>query len=204
MTADPGAAARAPHVVHATLEAWGNFYLITGTAAATLTGLQFIVQTLLASDARPLGGGDPEGGIAAFGSPTVVHLSLALLLSAVLSAPWVGYVALRVTLGLLGAGALVYSGVVLRRARRQHGYTPATEDWVWHVSLPAAAYAAVLVAGVILDGGGLLLVAAATLLLIFIGIHNAWDTITYLTVNALRDGAREGGRAPARAEDPAT
>ena len=115
MTADPGAAARAPHVVHATLEAWGNFYLITGTAAATLTGLQFIVQTLLASDARPLGDGDPEGGIAAFGSPTVVHLSLALLLSAVLSAPWVGYVALRVTLGLLGAGALVYSGVVLRR-----------------------------------------------------------------------------------------
>ena len=33
--------------IHVMLARWGNFSLITGTAAATLTGLQFIVQTLL-------------------------------------------------------------------------------------------------------------------------------------------------------------
>lgn len=37
--------------VHATLITWTDFYLITGTAAAALTGLQFVVQTLLATDA---------------------------------------------------------------------------------------------------------------------------------------------------------
>jgi len=37
--------------IHATLAGWGDFYLVTGTAAAALTGLRFIVQTLLASDA---------------------------------------------------------------------------------------------------------------------------------------------------------
>src|ERR1700744_2700198 len=33
---------------HALLASWGNFYQVTGAAAAALTGLQFIVQTLLA------------------------------------------------------------------------------------------------------------------------------------------------------------
>ena len=137
----------ASQTIHATLAGWGNFYLITGTAAAALTGLQFVVQTLLASDAlRPIGGGDPEGGTAAFGSPTVVHFSLALIVSAVLCAPWGEYGPLRVTLGVLGASAFVYSAVVLRRARWQRSYVPTTEDWVWHILLPAAAYAAGLVA----------------------------------------------------------
>jgi len=191
--------------IQATLAGWANFYLITGTAAATLTGLQFIVQTLLASAAlRAVSGGDPEGGTAAFGSPTVVHLSLALLVSAVLCAPWAGYGGLRATLGVLGAGALGYSGVVLRRARRQRSYVPTTEDWVWHILLPAAAYAAVLVAAVILDRWGLYAVAAATLLLIFVGIHNAWDTITYLTFNALRTEVPETEPTPSRSKDQAT
>jgi hypothetical protein len=103
--------------IHATLTGWHDFYLITGTAAAALTGLQFVVQTLLASDAlRPVSGDDTEGGIAAFGTPTVVHFSLALLVSAVLCVPWAEYELLGVTLGVLSVGALVYSAVVLRRA----------------------------------------------------------------------------------------
>ena len=190
----------------ATLTGWGNYYLITGTAAAALTGLQFVVQTLLASNAlRPAGGGDPEGGIAAFGTPTVVHFSLALLVSAVLCVPWAESGGLRATLGVLGAGALVYSAVVLRRARRQRSYVPATEDWVWHILLPAAAYAAVLLAAVLLGrivAGPLFMIAAATLLLLCVGIHNAWDTVTYLTLNALRAEGPEGKPAPPRHNAP--
>jgi hypothetical protein len=161
----------APQAIQATLAGWSNLYLITGTAAATLTGLQFVVQTLLASGTlRSVGDGDPEGGTAAFGSPTVVHFSLALLLSAVLCAPWGEYGGLRLTLGVLGAGALVYSGVVLRRARRQRSYVPTTEE-----------------------------------LLLCVGIHNAWDTVTYLTATALRAVApSEGEPAPPHGEDQAT
>lgn len=186
--------------IHTTLAGWGNFYLITGTAAAALTGLQFIVQTLLASSLRrAVASGDPEAGTAAFGTPTVVHFTLALVLSAVLCAPWTGPVALRATLGLLGIGALVYSAVVLRRARRQTGYVPAFEDWLWHIVLPFVAYAAVLLAAVVLGGGAtaaLFALAGATLLLLCIGIHNAWDTVTYLTVNALRAEAAAAAPTP--------
>ncbi len=191
--------------IHATLTGWSNFYLITGTAAAALTGLQFIVHTLLVSNAlRPATGGDTEGGIAAFGTPTVVHFSLALVLSAVLCAPWHDDRGLRATLGVLGAGALVYAAVVLRRARRQRSYETTAYDWVWHVLLPAAAYAAVLLSAVLLGYGAegpLLAIAAATLLLLCVGIHNSWDAVTYLTVNALRTGvpeARPGGNDPAK------
>jgi hypothetical protein len=194
--------------IHAALARWGNFYLLTGTAAAALTGLQFVVQTLIASDARrALAGDDPEGGIAAFGSPTVVHFSLALLLSAVLCVPWAGYGSLRATLGVLGAGALGYSAVVLRRARRQRSYVPVAEDWVWHILLPGAAYAAILLAAVLLGRGAerpLIVVAAATLLLLCVGIHNAWDTVTYLTVNAVRAAVAKGEPAPPPRSDPGT
>ncbi len=193
--------------LHATLADWGNFYQVTGAAAAALTGLQFIVQTLLASNAfRPVTGSDPEAGTAAFGTPTVVHFTLALILSAMLCAPWPGYGGLRATLEVLGAGALVYAAIVLRRTLRQRTYTPALEDWVWHIVLPAAAYAAVLLSALLLgrnSAGPLFGIAAATLLLLCIGIHNAWDTVTYLTFTALKATDPSAGEAaPARRDDP--
>jgi hypothetical protein len=178
--------------LHDTLSKWGNFYLTTGAAAATLTGLMFVVQSLLAAGTRPANDGDPEGGISAFGTPTVVHFTLSLVLSAVLSAPWPTYLGLRETLGLLGAGALVYAGVVLRRARRQKSYVPTAYDWFWHIALPGAAYLAVVSGAVALHAGTmvpLFVIAAATLLLLCVGIHNAWDTVTYLIVNAARRDA---------------
>ncbi len=172
------------------LAGWHDFYLVTGTAAAALTALQFVTQSLLASGPyrAAFGTGDPEGGIGAFGSPTVVHFTLALVLSAVMCVPWSSPAGLAGTLSLLGAGALVYSGVVLRRARRQRSYVPVAEDWIWHIVLPALAYAGVLVVA-LLGGAGLFVVAAATLLLLCIGIHNSWDTVTYLTVNVVRSAA---------------
>ncbi len=194
----------------AVLATWQNFYLVTGTAAAALTALQFVTQTLIASTSyRVLGSEDPAGGIDAFGSPTVVHFTLALLLSALMCVPWSAYGSPRAALGLLGVGALGYSGVVLRRTRRQRSYAPVAEDWIWHVALPAAAYAAVLVAALLLGHGDdvpLFAIAAATLLLLCVGIHNAWDTVTYLTVSAVRlagSPAQAAPRSPMTPDAPA-
>lgn len=185
----------------AMLGGWHDFYLVTGTAAAALTALQFVTQSLLGSSAfrTAFGDGDPEGGIGAFGTPTVVHFTLALLLSAGLCAPWSGLGGLRATLALAGVGALGYSAVVLRRARRQRTYEPVAEDWLWHVVLPAVAYAAVLLGALLLGPGTpgpLFLVAAATLLLLCIGIHNSWDTVTYLTVAAVKARAQPAPASP--------
>ncbi|HEU4699214.1 MAG TPA: hypothetical protein VFS40_08540 [Gemmatimonadales bacterium] len=194
-----------PDALHDALARWGDFYVITGTGAAALTGLQFVVQSLLASELRhAAASGDPEGGIGAFSSPTVVHFTLALVVSSAMCVPWPGYPSLRAALVALGAGAFLYSAIVLRRARRQHGYRPVAEDWLFHVLLPAAAYAAVLLAGVLLaDGapaaaGPFFLVGAAALLLLCIGIHNAWDTVTYLTIRELHAGDAGAPPAPRR------
>jgi len=184
------------------LEGWTDFYLITGSAAAALTGLQFVVQTLIASGVpRGLAGADREASTAAFGTPTVVHFALALVLSAAMAAPWPGLGSLRTTLAVLGAAALVYSAIVLRRTLRQRVYVPVFEDWLWHIVLPTLAYAAVLAAA-FLEGEGaagpLFAVAAATLLLVCIGIHNAWDTVTFLTLQGMREsGGEHAPPAPA-------
>jgi len=87
--------------------------------------------------------------------------------------------------------------IVLRRARRQRAYTPVLEDWIWHIALPPTAYAAVLAAALLLSAGdvSLFLVAAATLLLLCVGIHNSWDTVTYLTIAAVRSALHRGEAA---------
>src|SRR5258708_35877677 len=65
------------------LTTWGNFYVIIGSSAAALTGLMFVVITLIAG-ARVQ---RSSGSLAAFGTPTVVHFCAALLVAAILSAP---------------------------------------------------------------------------------------------------------------------
>lgn len=66
---------------------WENFYVIVGSSAGALIGLQFVVITLIA-DMRITRGNAQVGDT--FATPTVVHFAVALLLSAVVSAPWNG------------------------------------------------------------------------------------------------------------------
>ena len=124
--------------------AWESFYVIVGSSAGALTGLQFVVVTLIAQ--APGRGTTPE--IAAFGTPTVVHFCAVLLGSAILSAPWVRLSSAAVALGFCAGAGMLYVALVLRRARRQTGYRPVLEDWIWHTILPFAAYAALLAAAI--------------------------------------------------------
>jgi len=167
----------------ASLAAWESFYVIVGSSAAALTGLQFVVMSLIGAE-RDHDSGPEEVG--AFGTPTVVHFCATLLVAAILSAPWHAMAAVRWAIAVCGAGGLVYSFLVVRRARRQKGYRPVLEDWIWHAILPAIAYAALVFAASWWGGRGregLFVVGAAALLLLYIGIHNAWDTVVYIAVS---------------------
>ncbi|HEY3991883.1 MAG TPA: hypothetical protein VGM01_03280 [Ktedonobacteraceae bacterium] len=177
------------------LPAWGNFYGIIGSAAATLTGLMFIVVTLIAGSRMTQGG----EGIAAFGTPNVVHFCAALFITAVLSAPWQtlshASLLLLLLLGCSGLGGVIYIVIVARRARRQTDYQPVLEDWLWHTVFPLVSYIALVVAALMLPDDpapALFIIAAVTLLFLFIGIHNAWDTLTYMAVE--RFGSEEKKR----------
>jgi hypothetical protein len=161
------------------LAGWENFYVIVGSSAGALIGLQFVVITLISD--MPIAPSQAQAG-AAFATPTIVHFSAVLLLSAMVSAPWreIGSAAL---LGaMLGLAGIVYEIIVTRRMRRQRVYTPQFEDWLFHVLLPFAAYGTLAASAYATrrDAHGAMFgVAAAALLLLFIGIHNAWDAVTY-------------------------
>jgi len=165
---------------------WESFYVIVGSSAAALTGLQFVVMALLAD--RPLP--TDTRGIDAFGTPTVVHFSAVLLVSAILSAPWHTEWGVALLLAIVGAAGIGYSIVVARRARQQTGYQPVFEDWAFHALLPAIAYGVIAAVALLLRTNpfpSLFALGAASLLLLFVGIHNTWDSVIYIVVDLRRD-----------------
>jgi hypothetical protein len=161
------------------LDRWANFYLIVGPSAGALIGLQFVVMTLLAD--MPVTGVDAQAG-GAFTTPSVVHFVVVLLLSAVGTGPWDAVAAVATLWGLVGLGGVAYVAIVARRLRSQTAYRPVFEDWLFHVLLPLAAYTALVVSACTAYLGPRLapfLVGAVALALLFVGIHNAWDLVTY-------------------------
>lgn len=170
------------------LAGWENFYVIMGSAAGALIGLQFVVITLIAN--RPMVEGQGQAG-GAFATPTIVHFGAVLLLSGIMNAPWHGVASAAVLWGLMSLAGIVYEVIVFRRVRMQCVYTPEFEDWLFHVLLPLAAYATLAGSAYAIRSSipkAMFGVGAAALLLLFIGIHNAWDAVIYHVF------AKQGGR----------
>ena len=160
------------------LAEWDSFYVIVGSAAGALIGLQFVVVTLIAEQPSLR---LAEAG-AAFATPTIVHFGSALLLSALLRVPWHTITVLAALWGLIGFAGAMYVMIVARRMRLQGVYRPEFEDWLFHLLLPLAAYALLVLSAFAAPfhaRAALFGVGAAALLLLFIGIHNAWDAVTY-------------------------
>ena len=161
------------------LSGWQNFYVIVGSSAGALIGLQFVVLTLIAQ--LPSKSNQEQVGHA-FATPTVVHFGAVLLIASILSAPWRGVVGAAILCGALGLIGAIYEIVVVRRMRSQKLYHPEFEDWLFHALLPFAAYAALAASGYEIRfhaHEAMFGVATSVLLLLFIGIHNAWDGVTY-------------------------
>ena len=78
------------------LSTWQSFYVIIGSSAAALIGIQFVVITLIANMRRPA----TADSISAFGTPTVVHLASALFVSAIMSVPWPSLFPVSITVAM--------------------------------------------------------------------------------------------------------
>ena len=159
---------------------WDNFYVIVGSAAGVLIGLQFVV-IALQRDVTP----DMRHAVRAFGSPTIVHLTAVLAISAIISMPRHTRASFGVVVLIVAAGLLAYVAWVFGKARQQTIYQPDLEDWIWHYCLPALAYLSMLGAGAAVwgaTGKSLYAVAASVLMLLIVGIHNAWDSAVYIVV----------------------
>jgi|SRR5262245_31192629 len=163
------------------LTGWADFYVIVGSSAAALTGLMFVAIALMANLRVNLQARSQQ--IDAFGTPTVVHFGAVLMQSAILSAPWPTLGGARVALAIYAWTAVLYTTVVVRRTRRQTGYHPVLEDWLFHAVLPLTAYVSIAAAVTALapyPATLLFVVGGAAVLLLFVAIHNAWDTVTFV------------------------
>ena len=172
----------------AELARWDSFYVIVGSAAGALIGLQFVVMTLIAN--RPPARGAAAG--AAFATPTIVHFSAVLFLAAILRAPWDATAPVSLVCGVTGLGGAAYALVTAWRMRTQTTYKADSEDWLFHAGLPFAAYATLAIsafAALSHMHAAMFAVAGAMLALLFTAIHNAWDATAYhVLVNSNRGG----------------
>lgn len=162
------------------LTVWSNFYVMTGSSAAALTGLTFVVISLVAGQERA---DVTRDGIATFTTPTVMHFAAALLVSGILIMPWRSLVHAGVLVALIGLYGVAHILRVMHRTRRLTVYRADLEDWIWFTILPFGAYGAISAGAIALATVPVqapFILAGGVLLLIFIGIRNAWDVVTYI------------------------
>ncbi|HTW37835.1 MAG TPA: hypothetical protein VMD49_04635 [Steroidobacteraceae bacterium] len=165
---------------------WQNFYVIVGSSAGALIGLTFIVITVAAD--RMGAATSPTArltGLRTFITPTAVYFGSGLWVAALMCVPGQTVLTLGACLGITGAAGLLYCATVGSRiSRASLDYRPFLSDWIWSVVLPLAAYLSLLATGWLLHAfplASLYGVGATTLLLMFIGIHNAWDVVVWIT-----------------------
>ncbi len=161
------------------LSAWNNFYVILGSSSAALTGLVFIVITLI-SDGR---GSRSPLGVSVFTTPSIVHFGCSLFIAAALCAPFRAPLAPALACVAVGLFGLAWTSRAVRLANKLDTYRPDLEDWIFHGTLPLVAYGALALGGVgflVRPHVALYVPGAVALTLIFVGIHNAWDVVTYL------------------------
>ena len=160
------------------LEAWHDFYVFAGTAAATLVGLMFVVAAL---GQRSLATEEGSRATRALFTPIVVFFVSVIVVSMLMLIPGTAPSTLGALLAALAAGGLIYmfaSGALTFWRNSQLGF----DDLAWYVALPYVGYAAIGAAAAEIwkaSALGLYIAAASMILLLLIGIRNAWDLVVY-------------------------
>ena len=162
------------------LHEWHEFYILLGTAGATLLALLFVAVSL---GTGFLSSKDQQG-TRTFMSPVVIHFTSVFFLSAVCLVPSHGPVFFAVLIAgtaIVGvAVSIVISVWVVRTEMTQ--YLP---DYFAYGLLPVGAYLALLVASIMIYLGrdyALEVLAGGLLVLAIVNVRNAWD----LTLSMLR------------------
>ena len=158
---------------------WENFYIMAGTAAATLAGLLFVVITLSVN----LVATPAARGVHAFVTPVLVHFGGVLFLSLILLAPWPSPWPPGIILALHGVAGIGYATFVIRLMRKLHFVSLDAREWMAYAGIPALANAGLIAAGLGLIAEisfAVYAIAGAVMLLLFIGILDAWDLTLWI------------------------
>ena len=100
------------------LHEWHDFYLLLGTASATLVGLMFVA----ASIGTTVFNEKHRAALEAFISPTVVHFAAVLFACLVIMMPIHDWESLGALLGIGGLAGLIYTGRVVLQLNIRHRF----------------------------------------------------------------------------------
>jgi hypothetical protein len=164
------------------LHGWDNFFIMAGTAAATLIGLVFVAVTVGAGFSKS----SITHGARGFLTPTLIRFGGVLFLSLAVLAPWPSAKPIGIILSLGGLAGLAYQIKVIVGRRKVGLILLDWHDWLPHMGVPALGSGS-LVAG----AAGLLedksfapyAIACAAVLLLFAGVYGAWDLTLWMIKN---------------------
>lgn len=156
-----------------TLKQWHDFYLLTGTAGATLLALLFVAVSLGAGFLT----NERREATRVFMSPVVLHFTSVFFVSAIALLPWHHGGPLAALIGVTAVIGVGISALITIQVVRTD-MTNYVEDYLAYGLLPCLGYLALLAAAVSIyleRDFGLDALAGALLLLAIVSIRNAWD-----------------------------
>jgi hypothetical protein len=158
---------------------WSNFFFLVGSAAAGLIGLMFVIMTLMAGVERSTA----LRGQALYMTPTIAHFGAVFAISAVSLAPGLTVREAACVIGLLAVLGFACAGRAVIGFGRPGTGAPHWSDFWLYAALPAALYAALVIAaaGVWSHAAWASRTQAGVLLtLLLLGIRNAWDLVSWM------------------------
>jgi hypothetical protein len=161
------------------LHDWHDFYVLVGTASATLVGLMFIAVSIGTSIFNE----DRRIGMTAFITPTVVHFAATLFTCLLVTIPTQSWYTLGALLAAGGMVGSIYCGsLAVRIIARTH---VDLSDRLFYALLPLFGYMLALASAVLLLMRSTVspnLIAPAVLILLLAAIRNAWDMMVWIVI----------------------
>jgi len=171
------------------LHEWHDFYVLLGTASATLVGLMFVAASIGAAVFNE----EHAAALQAFITPTVVHFAATLFASLVIMIPTHSWQSLSALLAAGGLAGTIYSGRVLVQLIVRHRFNVDITDRMFYALIPLVGYLLALTAAVLgfaEKPASAYVMAAALMGLLLAGLRNAWDMMIWIMIKV------PGGRPP--------
>lgn len=176
-----------------TLHSWYNFYMLIGTAAATLAGLMFVAISL----AMNVMSGTSQEIFDLFVTPTVMYFASAVLVSALMLVPIITPTTLALVLLVVGGIGfwitVAYVRAIIGIAKRAGDFH--WSDWLGEVILPLASYPLILAAALLFAFSRSTLafafLALGPVTLLLSGITNTWSVVMSAAKRHAESGQQE-------------
>ena len=167
------------------LHGWQNFYMLTGTAAATLIGLLFVAVSITVG--THISGKRATNLLRTFVNPTLIYYAQVLLISCLTVMPLSNLVLFEGILAVLGGINVLLALKICWRILVVHKDEQISlEHWIWDTWLP-------FITGVLLLGSAIgffqsgqlapVGLSVADLLCLAIGLHNTWVLMIWLILH---------------------